>query len=170
MVDSGHPQPSRTLQIQRAVVNEEAFLRRALRDFQGNAKNGFLGLSRVQVTRAEEDQEVFSQMKSFDAVLVKLQRLVVDGAYKVFFRVRYFVENRPCFRIFFGLRKHEGREYLARERAGPIEQGAVEILVQRDLPGVERWEREIMPVLELFQIEPKRSGRRFAGFAIPAVG
>src|SRR5262245_144955 len=44
MVDCVHAQPAWTLQVQRAVVNEEAFLWWALGNFQSNAKNRFLGL------------------------------------------------------------------------------------------------------------------------------
>ena len=68
-------------------------------------------------------------MKGLDAVLIKLQRLIVDGADKIFLFTRDLVQNCAGFWIFFGLRKHESGEFLARERTGTIEQRAVQVFV-----------------------------------------
>src|SRR5215472_8246317 len=118
----------------------------------------------MQVAGAEKDQEVSSQVKSFDTVLVEFERLVVDCADKVFLGGCYFIQNRPRVRILLGLRKHEGRKFLPRERARAVEQGTVEIFVQGDLSGVERREREVVAVLEFFPIEAKRGGSLSARF------
>src|SRR5262249_18251658 len=124
----------------------------------------------MQVRGTEKEPEVSSQVEGFDAVLVEFERLVVDCADEVFLRASYFIQNRPRVRILLGLRKHEGRKFLPRERARAVEQGTVEIFVQGDLSGVERGEREVVTVLEFFPIEAKRGGSLFARFAIPTIG
>ena len=168
--DRVHAEFSRPFQIQGAVVNEKALLGRALRDFQRHAKNGFFGLARMHIARAEKNQEVSSKIESLDAVLIELQWLIVDGADKVFLRLRHLVQNRSRIRIFLGLRKHEGGEFFARERAGAIEERAVEIFIEGDLAAIEGRKREVVPVLEFFPVQVKRGGSLFPRSAVPAVG
>src|ERR1700676_4800362 len=70
VMDHIHPQPPRVLQIQRAVIDEHAFLRRPLGYFERNPENLLLRFSRVQVTRAEKDLELLAQAKRLDPVVV----------------------------------------------------------------------------------------------------
>src|SRR6266699_3477661 len=147
-----------------------ALLRRTLRDLQRHAKNGFFGLARMHVARAEKNQEVSSKIEGLDAVLIELQGLIVDGADKVFLGLRHPVQNRSRIRILLGLRKHEGRELFARERARAIEERAVEIFIEGDLAAIEGRKREVVPVLEFFPVQVKRGGSLFPRSAVPAVG
>src|SRR5579863_5535675 len=170
MVNDVEPQTSRTFQIERPVVDEDALLRWALCDLQSNPKDGFLGLARTNVTRAEEDGEIAAEMKRFDAVLVQLEGLVIDGADEVFAAAYCIRQDRARIRIFFGLRKHEGREFFARKRTRAVKKRAVEILIQRDVAGIESGERQIVAVLKFFVVEMESFGCLFARATIPSVG
>src|SRR5437016_183912 len=162
MVNGAHPEAARTFQVERAVVDEKAFFGRALRHFQGDAIDSFLRLTGANVTGAEENKEVSPKIEGFDAVLVEFERLVVDGADKVFSRARDFIENAARFWIFLGLREHECDELLAAEAARAIEQGPVEIFIQGDKTRVEGWKGKIMTVLKFFPIKAECCGGFFS--------
>src|ERR1700687_6378199 len=107
MVNGVHPQAPRGFQIERAVINEKTLLRRALRDFQRHAKDRLLRLAGSNVAGTEENEKVPSKIESLNAVLVELQRLVIDGADKVFPGARDLIEDGARLRGFLGLRAHE---------------------------------------------------------------
>ena len=77
-----HAKAARAFQVERPVIYEKTALGRTLCDFQRDAKNRLFGLAGANVTGAEEDKEVPAQVEGFDAVVVELQRLVIDGAEK----------------------------------------------------------------------------------------
>src|ERR1700757_4686988 len=137
MVNNVHPEAARTFQVERPVIDEKAFFGSTLSDFQSDAIDGFLRLTGANITRAEKNKEISSEIEGFNAVLVEFERLVVDGADKVFSGARNFIENSARIRIFLGLREHERDELLAAEATRTVEQSAVEIFVQGDLAGVE---------------------------------
>ncbi|HSU88207.1 MAG TPA: hypothetical protein VLL56_05200, partial [Terriglobia bacterium] len=83
MVNGVHPKAPRAFKVERPVVNENAFLRRTLGNFQSDAKDRLLRLARANVTRAEENEEISSKVEGLNAVLVELQWLIVDGAHKI---------------------------------------------------------------------------------------
>src|ERR1700690_701695 len=170
MVNDVHAEAARVFQVQGAVIHKNALLRNALRDFQRDAINGLFWLAGIEVAGAEEGLKIFAEVKCFDAVLVQLQRLVIDGRHQVFAGLRERREHRAGVWILPGLRKHERGELFAGEGAGAVEEGAVQILVQSDLASVKRREREIMAVLKIFPIELERLGGFTACIAVPAVG
>src|SRR5580704_161707 len=170
MVNDVEPQTSGTFQIQRPVVDEDALLRRTLCDLKSNPKDGFFGLARTNVARAEEDGEIAAEMKCFDAVLVEFQRFVIDRADKVFPDAHGIRQDRARFWIFFGLRKHKGREFLASKRTRPVKEGAIEIFIQRDVARIESGERQVVAVLKFFVVEMESLGRLLARATAPAVG
>src|SRR5712664_3024009 len=161
MVNGIHRQSPRGFQIERAVINEKTLLRGALCDFQRHAKDHLFRLAGSNVAGTEENEKVPSKVESFNAVLVELQRLVIDGADKVFPGARDLIEDGARLRVFLGLREHEGGEFLAREAARAIEQGLVEIFIQGDLSGVEGRKREIVAVLKFFPIQVKTLAASF---------
>src|SRR3981189_8272 len=146
MMDDVHSQTPGTFQIQRAVVDEKPFFGRALRDLESQSKDQFFWFARSNVAGAEEDQKISSKMKRLNAVLVELQRLIIDGADEILPGGSDLVEDRPSFRIFFRLREHERSELLAGKGVGAIEQGSVQILIQGNEAGIECGEREFMAV------------------------
>jgi hypothetical protein len=170
VVNHVEPQTSGTLQIERPVVDEDALLRRALCDLESNPKDGFFGLARTNVARAEEDGEIAAEMKRCDTVLVELEVLVIDGADEVFAAARGVGEDRAGIWIFFGLGKHKGREFFARKRTRSVKEGAVEIFIQRDMAGIESGEGQIVAVLKFFVVEMESVGRSPARATVPAVG
>src|SRR6266403_171661 len=157
-----HPKATRAFQVERPVIDEKTFFCRALRYFQSDAIDGLLGLTGANVTGAEENEEISAKIEGLNAVLVEFERLVIDGADKVFSGARDFVENGARFRIFLGLREHERDELLAAEAARAIEQSAVEIFIQSDLAGVEGRKGKIVTVLEFFPIEVECRGGFFS--------
>src|SRR4029077_8985778 len=158
MVNHLHPQTARTFEVQRTIIDKYALLRRALGDLESNAKDGFFGLARTHVARTEENNEIAAQLERFDAVLIELQRLVVDGTDEVLAGARGVSQDRTHIRILFRLREHEGGEFLARKRARAIKKRAVEIFVQRNLAGVEGGKGEVVPVLKFFVVEIESGG------------
>ena len=170
MVNDVEPQTTGTFQIERPVVNEDALLRRALCDLESNPKDGFFGLARTNVARAEEDGEIAAEMKRFDAILVELEGLVIDGADEVFAAAHRVGEDGVRFWIFFGLGKHKGREFLARKRTRSVKKGAFEILIQRDVAGIESGEGQVVAVLKFFVVEMESFSCLTARTSAPAVG
>src|SRR5260370_37094474 len=155
MMTGVHPKAPRAFQVQGPVINEKTLLRLALGDVQSHAKDQLLGLPGSDVTAAEENEKVASKVEGLDAVLVELERLVIDGTDKIFPGARELSKDGARLREFVGLREHEGGEFLACEAARAIEQCPVEIFVQGDLPGIEGREREIVAVLKFFPIQGK---------------
>ena len=170
MVNGVHAEAPRALQVQRAVINKKALVRRALGNFKRDAKDRFLWFAGADVTRAEENQKVPAKVEGFNAVLIELQWLIVDGTDKVFPGDGNFIENGARVRVFLGLREHKGGELLAGKAALAIKEGAVEIFVQGDLARVKSREREIVAVLKFLPIEVESAGSFFARAAVPTVG
>src|SRR5207253_10976326 len=95
-----HPQARRAFQLQRPANKEKTLLRLALRNYQHDAKNLLFGLPGSNITSAEENEKVSSKVESLYAVLVELQRLVIDDPNKVFPGAREFIKNFACLRVF----------------------------------------------------------------------
>lgn len=170
MVNRVHAEAPRALQVQRAVINEKALLRRALGDFQRDAKDGLLRLAGPNVTGTEENQKIPPKVKGFNAVLIELQRLIIDGADKVFPGAGNQIEDGARVRVFLGLREHERSELLATEGALAVKQSSVKIFVQGDLTGVESRKRELVAVLKFLPVQMEGVGGVLARAAIPTVG
>src|SRR3984957_12632753 len=164
-----HPQSPRVLQIQLAVVNESALLRRPLRYLQRDPVDLLLRFSRVQITGAEKDLKVLAQAKRFNSIVIQLSRLIINGCYKIFFDTCHFPQQLPRFRILLRLGEHEGRKFLAGKSPRPVKQRSVQILVEGNLPGIECGEREVMPLSELLPVQLKGLYGFRPGIVIPAV-
>jgi hypothetical protein len=108
-------------------------------------------------------------MESFYAVLIELQRLIVDSADEVSSRPGGSGKDRPGLGKFLGLREHESGEFLACERTGPKEEGAVKIFIQTDLAGIKSRKREFVALLEFFPVKVKCFRRFTARIAAPAI-
>src|SRR5271165_1667463 len=170
MVDAVHPQATRIFQIHGPVIYEDALFSRPLRYGQSDAKDGFFRFAGVEITGAEKSGEVAAKVEGFDAVVVQLQRLVIDRSDKILAGARGSGQDRASFRVFPGLGKHEGRELFAGERMRTVEKGAVKILVKGDLPGVESGKSQVVAILKVLPIQLKSVGRLAPRFAIPAIG
>src|SRR5216683_955338 len=169
MMNGVHPEAPRAFQVQGPVINEKSLLRLVMGDFRRNAKDQLLGLPGSNVAGAKENEKVPSKVEGLDAVLVELQRLVIDGTDKIFPGARELIKDGARLREFVGLREHEGGEFLACETAWAIEQCPVEIFVQGDLPGIEGREREIVAVLKFFPIQVKSVCGFFSRSAVPTI-
>src|SRR5215471_4265315 len=124
----------------------------------------------MNIAGAEEDLKTAAKVERFDAVLVQLQRLVVDGADEVAAAGGALIENRTDRGNFSGLSEHEGGELLARKFSRPVEQRPFEVIVQRKLAGIERGKGKFVAVLKVLPVEVKGFGGLLAGIAVPAVG
>jgi len=80
MMNRVHPQAPRAFQVQGPIIDKKTLFRLALCDLQGHTKNHLFGLPGSKVTGAEENEKIFAKMESFNAVLVELQRFIIDGA------------------------------------------------------------------------------------------
>src|SRR6516164_8551221 len=169
VVNDRHTQSAWGLEIERPVVNEQAFLRTSLGDREGDAKDPFLGLARMDVAGAEEDLKTAAQMEGFDAVLIQLERLVVDGADEVAVRCGALLENRANRGKFLRLREHESSELLTGEFARAVEKRSVQVFVQGKLAGVECREGKFVAILKIFPVQVEGFARFLAGVAVPAV-
>src|SRR5437879_7458124 len=117
-----HPEAARTFQVERPVVDEKTFFWRALRHFQSDAVDGFLRLAGANVTGAEGNKEISSEIEGLNAVLVKLERLIVDGADKDISGARDFIENDAGAWICIGVREHDCDEFYQAVAARAREQ------------------------------------------------
>src|SRR6266478_260519 len=108
-------------------------------------------------------------MERLNAVLVELQRLIVDGADVILSGGSYLVKNRASFRIFLRLGEHERGELLARKGAGAEEERSVQILVEGDKSGIECREREVVAFAKFLPVQTKGVRGFFSRDVIPAV-
>src|SRR5277367_4609412 len=121
----------------------------------------------MHVAGAEKNLEVLAKAKGFDAVLIEFEWFVVDGADEILAGARGGAKHGARFRIFLGLRKHEGGEFFAGERAMAVEKRAIEILGERSVAGVEGGESQIVTILKFFPIKIKFRGRGATRVTIP---
>src|SRR6267378_4253506 len=145
-----HPQSSGVLEVQRAVINEYALLRRPLRHLQRYPEDLLLRLPRMQIAGAKKDLKVLAQPKRLNPIVVQFPWLIINGCYKIFFDTCYFPKQFACLRILLRLGKHEGRKFFPCESTRPVKKRPVEILVEGNLPGIEGGKREVVPVPELW--------------------
>jgi hypothetical protein len=170
MMNYAHAQAAGIFQIHGAVINEDAFFRRFLGYFQGHTKNGFFRFSRMDVAGTEKDLKVATKTELGDAVVVQFQRFVVNSCDKVLAGARGFRKDSASFRIFPGLRQHERDELCTAEGMRAVEESAIEILVESDLPRVEGGESEIVTVLEILPIELESFRSAPARFVLSTIG
>src|SRR5215475_2665742 len=170
VVNDRHTQTAWGFEVESSVVNEQACLRTSLRDRESDAKDLFLGLARMDVTGAEEDLKTAAKMEGFDAVLIQLERLVVDGADEVAVGGGALLENRANRRKFFGLGEHESSELFTGEFARAVEKRSVQVFVQRKLAGVECREGKFVAILKILPVQMEGLARFLTGVAVPAVG
>src|SRR4030095_3276091 len=133
VVDDGHAETARSFQVERPVINEDTLFGLALRDGESHTENVFRGLAGMDVAGTEEDLKASPKIERFDAILVQLERLVVDGADEVAIGGGALVENCAACGKLLGLSEHESGELFAREFARAVEKCAVEIFVERKL-------------------------------------
>src|SRR5208283_4223710 len=169
MVNYVHAEAPGIFQVQRAIVNEDATLRCALRHLQCDAVNGLFRLARIQVAGAEEKLKIVAQLEGLNAILVEFQRFIVDRSNEILPRPCQGRQDGASLRKLSGLRKHEGGEFFPGERARPVEEGAIQVLVEGDLARVKSGERKIVAVLEILPIELEGLGSFAARIAIPPV-
>src|SRR6266581_6035031 len=127
-MDRLHAEFVRILEIQRTVINEQALLSTPLGHLQRQPIKSPVRLAQSNITGAEEQRKVAPQLKCLDSIFVEFTGLVVDGRKQITARFRNVRQDRASFRIFSGLRKHKGRELLAREPLRPAKNCAVQIL------------------------------------------
>src|SRR5712692_3240823 len=157
-MNRAHAQRARALQVQLPVVNEDALLGSALRHLQRNTIDGFIRFSDAEKTGAEKSGEVFAETELLNAIEIQLQRLVVDRGQEVALRARQLLQDGPRIRVSAGLGKHEFPELLGGKRAGTIEDGLLQVLVERDLSGFMRRTGQLVPVLEILPVEVELPG------------
>jgi len=158
MMDNVKSQSARTLEVEWPVVDEDALFRRALRDFESDAENRLFRLARMDIAGTKKDEKIPPQIKRFDAVLIQLERFVIDGADEILASARSIRENRPSVGIFFRLREHKASELFTRKRTRAVKESPIQIFVQRNLAGIEGREREIVAILKFFVVEVEGSG------------
>ncbi len=170
IVNDGKAEATWTLEVERAVIDENALFGAALGDGECDAEDAIFGLARMDVARTEKHLEASTKIESFDAILIEFERFVVDGANEIFFSLYDGIEDGARAWIFLGLREHEGGEFFAGEFSGAIEQSAIEIFVDGNLTCIECGKAQIVAVLKIFPVELESVGGGFAGIAIPAIG
>src|SRR5580704_14971402 len=131
-MDNVKSQTAGTIKIERPVVNENTLLRRALRDLKSYAENGLFRLARTDVAGTEKDEKIPPQIKCFDAVLVQLERFIIDRTNKVLPTSRGVRENCSSVGILFGLREHKASELFTRKRTRAVKESPIQIFVQRN--------------------------------------
>jgi hypothetical protein len=170
MMNGVHAQAAGAFQVERPVINEEALGRGALGDLEGHAKNQLLGLARSNVTGTEEDKKVPAKMELFNAILVELEGLVINGADEILSSSGELVEDGSGVWKFLGLGEHESCEFLAGKGARAVKQSAVQVFIQGNEAAIEGWEGKIVTILEFIPIQVKGGRGVLPGTAVPAVG
>src|ERR1700741_983994 len=165
-----HAETPGIFEVEGAVVDEHGSFGRTLGEFECDAIDGLFRLAGIEVTGAEEGLEILAQAESLDAVIVEFTGLVIDGSNEVFAGAGNGGEDGAGLGVFPGLSKHKSGELFAGERPGPVEESAIEILVEGDLSGVEGGEGEVVALAKFFPVQAKvrRIGQDL--LVIPAIG
>src|SRR5579871_130993 len=166
----GHAQLPRAFQVQLAIVNKEALFRAALRHFERQLIDAFVGLADSQIAGAEKSLELAPQIEFMDSELVEFARLVVDRREQILPCPRNLVEHGARGGQFRGLPKDEIDEFLAGEISFAVEDRALQVGVEGDLARLEGGTGEFVAILELFPIEIELFGGGLARGAVPTVG
>src|SRR6202049_179873 len=148
-----HPQLSRPFQVERPVVDENAFFRRSLGDPQRQPVDPRVRLPHTEKARAEERGKIIPQVEALDAVFVHLQRFIVQRGEEILPCARHSRENRHPFRTFLRLLLHELLEILRGERSRAVEDGAGKIFLQAGGARLEGVQHQLMSILEIVGIE-----------------
>src|ERR1700686_2849505 len=83
-----HPKLPRAFQVQFPVIDEQTFLRAALRHFKRQAVDCFIGFPDADKAGTEKNMELPAQFELFDPSDVEFERLIVDRCKEVFAHLR----------------------------------------------------------------------------------
>ena len=163
-------QPPRAFQVQRAVVDEDALFRLPLREVERQPVNLRVRFGYAQVAGTEEDGKVIAQSEFLNAVEIQLARFVVERRQKDLARLREPPDEGERIGQRFRLGVHEIAHLLFAKGAGAVEDGAIEILIEVELPGVERRAQHLVPALKIAAVQTELLHQPGALAVIPAVG
>ena len=110
-----------------------------------------------------------AQSKTLDAILVQLQRLVVERGLQEGARAGQGGNQLEHFGMRVRLRTHEVRERRGLIGAWTVEDRALQVIVQRETSGFEFGDDNVVPVLKLFPVQIEFLRRAPSGLSIPAV-
>src|SRR5579863_348026 len=164
-----HPQFLGNLEIQAAVIHENAFIRRALRKAQGHAIDFLVRLAHAQIARAQKSVEVLAETESPDSVLVDLARFIVQREHRVTLRGGELLEILERFRQ--RLREIEDKflDVVGSKGARAIENDPLKIFIEGGVAGLERVEHQLVAISEIFPVEREVVHNRATTVAIPSV-
>jgi hypothetical protein len=168
-VNHGHTEAARSFEVEGAIVNEDALFGPPLRNGKRHTEDAFFGFTGMDVAGAEENLEAAAKIKSFDAVLIELERFVIYGADKIAIGGNALIEYGSDSGKFLRLGKHEGGELFAGEFSRAIEESAIEVVVEGELARVESRERKFVTVLKVVPVEMKGFAGFLAGVAVPTI-
>ena len=163
-------QPPRAFQVQRAVVDEDALFRLPLREVERQAVNLRVRFGYSQVAGAEEDGKVsrnpnFSMRWRFNS-----RDSLLSVASRTLSRLREPLNEGQRIGQRFRLRIHEIAHLLFAKGAGAVEDGAIEILIEVELPRVHRRAQHLVPALKIVAVQTELLHQPGALAVIPAVG
>src|SRR6185312_2483195 len=115
--------------------------------------DGPRGLANPEPARREENRKEAAQAEELDPVDVQLLALVVQRREPRAARPRQRPHDGNALGPCDALREHEALEFLAAEAASLAEHRHVQILVERDLTGLQRADELGVPVLKILGIE-----------------
>src|SRR5437763_7925289 len=165
-----HAERSRRCEILLAVVDEERCLGLSVCDAKRPMIETAHRLSHSQPARGDERLEHLGDPESLDPIDVEVFRFVVEGHQSVTRIPRERLGDADCFLVRYALRAHELPEFLARKVAVGVEDGDVEILVERDTPFFPLSDHFLVAPLEFLGVEPEPLDGALSLLAIPAVG
>src|SRR5208282_2806771 len=84
VLDRVHSQFPRALEIQSAIVDQDALAGLALRDLERELVNSRVRLAHPKIAGTEERLEIIAQLEFLDAVFVDFERFVVQRRHQVF--------------------------------------------------------------------------------------
>lgn len=141
--------------VQWAIIHKAAFIRRVLRDLQGEAIDAFLGLSQSDIAGTDKHVENIAQAVFLDSVLIEFCRFIVERGHQIFAGAGQ--RSREVQSVIERLRERvdEVCEILSTKGSGTIKNRALQVILERNLASFKRGDQHLVPIFEIQFVQLK---------------
>lgn len=155
---------------ERAVIEIGHLFRTHLGDIKGEAVDVEVRFAQVDEGGDDEEVDKFPQMEAFDAVDGDFPAFVADNSDAEFEGAFEFSDVFDGFREWTGLFENELLEFVEAEVALFVENGLVEVFLERHFSRLIRVVDEMVTAGHFLEIDPEMFGGFFAEGGVPSIG
>src|ERR1700735_3920545 len=160
---------ARAFKIQSAVIDQNAFRRVLLSNFQRQTINFRVGLPNTQIARAEKSFKIISQLEFLNTIFVDLARFVVERCHQKAARMGNSAQKRERLWICLRLIEHESLEIRRCEFLFAVKNRAMKVLIQSSAACFKSVKHQLVALLNIWPVEMKLITGRLPRRPSPAV-